>query len=67
MHVASVLGYEELLALLLAHGARIAVGDEEGRTCLHLACLGGHRDALGLLLDHGGDEVIDVQVCYQRN
>jgi ankyrin repeat protein len=44
---------ENVVAALLAHGARIDARGELGRTALHLAAQAGHAKVVRLLLDHG--------------
>ena len=59
LHVASSMGHEELVILLLHHGSIVNTVDCQGNTALHLACMGGHKACLAVLMDHGGDELID--------
>ncbi|OQR82989.1 hypothetical protein ACHHYP_15210 [Achlya hypogyna] len=43
------------LAILLAHGANVNVGDSTGNTGLHKAAYLGHAECVKLLLSHGAD------------
>ncbi|KAL6709615.1 hypothetical protein ACN47E_001043 [Coniothyrium glycines] len=44
-----------LIALLLAHGARLNTQDARGNTPLHIAIMAGHASAVTILLENGAD------------
>ena len=43
------------MKLLLNHGADIHHKDNDGYSCLHVACSSGHLDIVKLLVAHGAD------------
>ncbi|KAI9896675.1 hypothetical protein N3K66_008847 [Trichothecium roseum] len=52
---------EDLVRLLVQHGADINAKDNNGRTALDHACLGGNEDMVGVLLDlHADTQVVDA-------
>ena len=55
IHVAASQGHEEVINLLLAHGARLEMVDREGRTALHEAARMGHPGTVFLLARCGSD------------
>ena len=55
LHLASRRGHEDVVHLLLEHGADSTAQDEEGWTSLHLASVNGHEKVARLLLEHGAD------------
>ncbi|TKA80629.1 hypothetical protein B0A55_01883 [Friedmanniomyces simplex] len=55
LHQAAHLNHTSSLAILLRHGASMAVEDAKGDTPLHLAAWAGHCEALSALLAHGAD------------
>ena len=60
LHIACNNGSDQLVVLLLNHGASINPVDSTGMNCMHLACMNGHKGCLALLLDHlGGDDLIE--------
>ena len=54
-HYASWDGREEILSLLLAHGAAVDPVGKDGRTPLHLASANGRTGCVRILLDHGAE------------
>ena len=52
---ASISSYHDLVALYLAHGARVDETDDEGSTAMHKAAQGGCEICCQLLLDAGAD------------
>lgn len=48
-------GHEEIVKLLLAHGANVNKTDLEGRTALIAAAYMGHTEIVNHLLDHDAD------------
>lgn len=55
LHLASFLGFQRLVAALLARGASYRLKDHAGYTPLHCAALRGHREILQRLLNSGAD------------
>jgi len=52
---AAFAGNDELVRLLIAHGADVDAAADDGSRALHLAAQGGHDRALKTLLDAGAD------------
>ena len=48
-------GYDELVELLITHGANLEHRDKKGCTPLILAATGGHAITVAILLDHNAD------------
>ena len=48
-------GHDELVELLITHGANIEHRDKKGCTPLILAATGGHAITVAILLDHSAD------------
>ena len=61
IHVASRCGSDQILNLLILHGAHVGVVDGRGRTCLHLASQQGQVSCLLSVLELGGDEFMEVR------
>ncbi len=55
LSLATMKGYTEIVATLLAHGATVNAPGPSGRTPLHWAALKGHLDIVHLLLEHDAD------------
>ena len=55
LHMASRGGHEDVVHLLLEHGAELSAQDKDGRTALHLASENGHEKVALLLLEHGAE------------
>jgi ankyrin repeat protein len=55
LHWAALEGHNDLVELLLAHGADVNAKDNGNYTALHEAALAGHNDLVELLLAHGAD------------
>mmetsp|Transcript_13864 Transcript_13864/g.35384 ORF Transcript_13864/g.35384 Transcript_13864/m.35384 type:complete len:813 (-) Transcript_13864:57-2495(-) len=55
LHFAAAEGSEELVCMLLQHGADATLTDSHGHTPMHLALAGGHVDVAHLLVTHGAD------------
>ncbi|KAJ1473739.1 ankyrin repeat-containing domain protein [Baffinella frigidus] len=53
--VVAVMGFQEVVLLLLANGAEVSATDNVGWTPLHYAALGGNVALVELLLDSGAD------------
>jgi ankyrin repeat protein len=63
LHLAAILGRDNMVRLLLDHGADVeALGGENDdlRTALDMACGGGHVGTIKLLLDRGAKVHLDV-------
>ena len=54
LHKAANNGYEEIVKLLLAHGAEVNAISHKGHTPLHRAAR-GHKEIAELLLTHGAE------------
>jgi len=52
LHLAAKEGHEDIVEMLLAHGAEVNAGDASGDTALSYAAAGGHLDVAQVLLDH---------------
>ena len=50
LHAAAYRGNDELVRLLLEHGADVSKVGEDGRTPLMMACMRGHADIIDILL-----------------
>ncbi len=48
-------GNEDIVRVLLEHGASVDLSDSDGRTALRAACFGGHVHVVELLLSYGAD------------
>ena len=59
LHVSSRCGSQDILRLLVKHGADLRILDSQNRTCLHHVCQGGHVDCLKFILDNGGDILME--------
>ncbi|KAJ3499541.1 hypothetical protein NLG97_g247 [Lecanicillium saksenae] len=57
---AAWLGAEDMVSLLLEHGANINLRDRDDRTALHWATEGTYAGLVEILLDHGAE--IDIRV-----
>jgi len=55
LHVASVMGYTEMVKLLLGMGLSVNSRDSENFQPLHIACQAGHTEVAELLLKAGAD------------
>ena len=55
LHQAALAGRDDLVSLLLEHGADINVGDHAGMMPLHLAAAVGWRSVAELLMKHGAE------------
>ncbi|KAJ8104261.1 hypothetical protein POJ06DRAFT_244066 [Lipomyces tetrasporus] len=55
LHLAAVLGFQRLVAALLARGASYRLKDHSGYTPLHFAAMRGHREIVLRLLNSGAD------------
>lgn len=65
LNIASKLGRDDIMQLLLHKGANIESGDDEtGRTPLHWAASAGNESAVQLLLDAGVDPLIKTVPVY---
>jgi ankyrin repeat protein len=53
--LASGMGQDEVIGLLIQKGANVNLGDVEDTTPLHFAALHGHVSAARLLIQHGAD------------
>jgi len=51
LHYATSLGYHEIVAYLLDHGASVNIQDRFGNTSLNWACHGDHRQVIKLLVE----------------
>lgn len=52
---AALTGQRDLVAVLLARGARVGDRNRDGGTALHAAAFMGHADIVDLLIQHGAD------------
>jgi ankyrin repeat protein len=55
LHIASAMGFEAIIALLIEKGAVLDNADVEGCTGLHHACSHGRLGSVALLLAKGAD------------
>ena len=55
LHVASAMGNDEVVLLLLEHGAEVSARNNKGGTPLHYAARHGHSETLRFLLHTGAD------------
>lgn len=55
LHCAAEMGRPEIIAALLAAGARVDPRSDDGKTPLHLAAMNGHTEAVKALLAAGAD------------
>jgi hypothetical protein len=55
LHVASAMGHDEVVLLLLEHGAEVSARNNKGGTPLHYACRQGHHLIVRFLLHTGAD------------
>jgi ankyrin repeat protein len=55
LHYAAENGHDEIVLLLLDHGARVDEWEKDGCTPLHWAVISGHRSTAGLLLSRGAN------------
>jgi cytohesin len=55
LHCAAEMGRPEIIAALLAAGARVDPRSDNGKTPLHLAAMNGHAEAVKALLAAGAD------------
>ena len=62
LHVAAKLGYKEVCAILVDHGANLEEGDREGNTPLLLATKLGHSNTVSTLLERG----VDINACDKQ-
>ena len=60
LHVAARCGLNEIMKLLVEHGANLGLIDGHGRTCLHLAAQSGHKECLTFALDSDAQEYLEV-------
>ena len=76
LHAAAGMGHLDIVQFLLAHGARVDIGDSSGATPLHYAAFNGRLEIVGVLLDHGADvdarlsdstQVVDVACEKSRD
>jgi ankyrin repeat protein len=56
LHLMGEFGNEDLVALLLAHGAEVNAKSKKGYSPLRVALIQGHKDIVELLRRHGGHE-----------
>jgi len=59
LHEAAAVGNEEVVSLLLAHGAVVDATDKEGRTALWRACAEGRAACVEALLRAGANSAVD--------
>ncbi len=59
LHKAVTYKQQEIMELLVAHGAEVNRTDITGMTPLHVAAMLGRRDEASWLLDHGADPLIE--------
>lgn len=59
LHVASALGYQSIVTLLLQSGANVYAQDFRGRTPLHYAACRNFENIARLLLEHGASSQIE--------
>ena len=52
---AALNGHEDVVVVLLEHGADVSALDTEGRHCLHFAALQGYEAVVILLIEHAAD------------
>jgi len=55
LHFASANGHRDVVAFLLAKGAKANAASSNGWQPLHYAAMGGYGDVIKLLLEHGAD------------
>ena len=55
LHLASALGHEEIITLLIDNGADLNAKDEDGKTPLFYASSKGHKEIVEILINHGAD------------
>ncbi len=48
-------GYQQIVEMLITHGASVQVKDDRGETPLHKACINGHQDIVELLIASGSE------------
>ena len=58
LHLAAALGYQRLVAGLLARGANPDIRDRNGMSPMHIACMNGHAKIVRRLLSAGGDPTL---------
>lgn len=59
LHEAAAVGNEEVVGVLLAHGAVVDATDKEGRTALWRACAAGRAACVEALLAAGANSAVD--------
>jgi len=60
IHVAARCGLNEIMKLLVDHGANLDLIDGHGRTCIHLAAQSGHKECLAFALDSDAQDYLEV-------
>eukprot|EP00095_Tigriopus_kingsejongensis_P001147 maker-scaffold628_size122696-snap-gene-0.27 protein:Tk01147 transcript:maker-scaffold628_size122696-snap-gene-0.27-mRNA-1 annotation:"tyrosine-protein kinase shark" len=60
-HVASSYGYDDILKVLMSHGASPLVTDSSGNTPLHLACEHNRKSTINILLENRADPTTQNQ------
>ncbi|KAK9239462.1 hypothetical protein V1525DRAFT_398152 [Lipomyces kononenkoae] len=64
LHLAAQLGFQRLVAALLARGASYRLKDNSGYTPLHFAAMRGHREIVLRLLNSGADPLARSVLGY---
>lgn len=53
LHIAAFMGNNEIVAILIAHGANVNIQAQDGMTPLHFASRKGHLDVVKTLVKYG--------------
>lgn len=66
LHIASLAGQEEVVRLLVQHGASVNVQSQNGFTPLYMAAQENHDNVVKYLLANGANQSLATEVC-KRN